>query len=75
MRSTSDYSFHSIFPRLEERLQSVRERKSGCVAEGAVHCVDYLLPNLGCSISTMKRIVATQERSRLWIVNYSSAKD
>lgn len=68
MRSTSDYSFHSIFPRLEERLQSVRERKSGRIVERTVHCVDCLLPNLGCSISTMKRIVITQERSKVWII-------
>lgn len=57
MRSTSDYSFHSIFPRLEEGLQSVRERKSGCIVERTVHCVDYLLSNLGCSVSAMKRTI------------------
>lgn len=68
MRSTSDYSFHSIFPRLEERLQSVRERKSGCIVERTVHCVDCLLPNLGCSVSAMKRVIVTQERSKLWII-------
>ena len=57
MRSTSDYSFHSIFPRLEEGLQSVRERKSRCIVERTVRDVDYLLSNLGYSVSTMKRIV------------------
>lgn len=57
MRSTSDYSFHSIFPCLEEGLQSVRERKSGCIVERTVRDVDYLLSNLGYSVSTMKRIV------------------
>lgn len=68
MHSTSDYSFHSVFPCLEERLQSVRERKSSCIVERTIHCVDCLLPNLGCSVSAMKRIVTTQERSKLWIV-------
>lgn len=68
MRSTSVYSFHSIFPRLEEGLQSVRERKSGCIAERTIHCVDCLLSNLGCSVSAMKRTVITQERSKLWII-------
>lgn len=68
MHSTSDYSFHSVFPRLEEGLQSVRERKSGCIVERAVRCVDRFLPDLGCSVSAMKRIVTTQERSKLWIV-------
>ena len=68
MRSTSDYSFHSVFPRLEERLQSVRERKSGYIVERAVRCVDCLLSNLGCSVSAMKRIVTTQERSESWII-------
>lgn len=68
MHGTSDYPFHSIFPRLEERLQSVWERKSGCIVERAVRCVDRLLSNLGCSVSAMKRTVITQERSRLWII-------
>lgn len=62
MHSTSDYSFHSVFPRLEERLQSIRERKSGCIVERTVHYVDYLLSNLGCSVSAMKRTVITQEK-------------
>ena len=68
MRSTSDYSFHSVFPRLEERLQSVRERKSGCIVERTVHCVDCLLPNLECSVSAMKRTGTTQERGKSWII-------
>ena len=68
MRSTSDYSFHSVFPRLEERLQSVRERKSGCIVERTVRCVGCLLSNLGCSVSAMKRTVIAQERSKLWII-------
>ena len=68
MCSASDYPFHSVFPRLEERLQSVRERKSGCIVERTVHCVDCLLPNLGCSVSAMKRTVITQERGKLWII-------
>ena len=68
MRSTSDYSFHSVFPRLEERLQSVRERKSSCIVKRTIRCVDCLLSNLGCSVSAMKRIVTTQERSELWII-------
>ena len=54
MCSTSDYSFHSVFLHLEERLQSDRERKSGCIVERTVHCVDYLLSNLDCSVSAMK---------------------
>ena len=57
MRSASDYSFHSVFPRLEEGLQRDWERKSGCIVEGTVHCVGHLLSNLGCSVSVMKRIV------------------
>ena len=61
MYSTSDYSFHSVFPRLEERLQSVRERKSDCIVERTVHCVDCLLSNLGCSVSAMKRVIVTQK--------------
>ena len=68
MHSTSDYSFHPVFSRLEERLQSVRERKSSCIVERTIHCVDCLLSNLGCSVSAMKRTVTTQERSRLWII-------
>ena len=68
MRSTSDCSFHSVFPRLEERLQRDWERKSSCIVERTVHCVDHLLPNLGCSISAMKRTVTTQERSKPWII-------
>ena len=55
MRSTSDYSFHSVFLHLEEGLQSVRERKSGCIVERTVRDMDYLLSNLGYSVSTMKR--------------------
>lgn len=54
MHSTSDYSFHSVFLHLEERLQRVRERKSGCIVERTVHYVDYLLSNLDCSVSAMK---------------------
>ena len=61
MCSASDYPFHSVFPRLEERLQSVRERKSGCIVERTVHCVDCLLPNLECSVTAMKRNVVTQK--------------
>ena len=57
MRSTSDYSFHSVLPCLEERLQSVRERKSSCIVERAVRDVDYLLSNLECSVPAMKRTV------------------
>lgn len=67
MRSTSDYSFHPILPCLEERLQSVRERKPSCIVERTVHCVDYFLSNLGCSVSAMKRTIVTQKRSKLWI--------
>ena len=61
MCSASDYPFHSIFPRLEERLQRDWERKSGCVVERTVHCVDYLLSNLECSVSAMKRNVVTRK--------------
>ena len=68
MRSTSDYSFHSVLPCLEERLQRDWERKSGCIVERTVHCVDYILSNLGCSVPAMKRTVTTQERSKLWII-------
>ena len=68
MRSTSNYSFHSVFLRLEERLQRDWERKSGCIVERTVRDVDCLLPNLGCSVSAMKRIVTTQERSKLWTI-------
>ena len=57
MCRASDYPFHSVFPRLEERLQSVRERKSSCIVERAVRDVDYLLSNLECSVPAMKRIV------------------
>ena len=57
MCSASDYPFHSVFPRLEERLQSVRERKSGCIVERTVRDVDYLLSDLGYSVSAMKRTV------------------
>lgn len=68
MCSTSDYSFHSVFLRLEERLQSDRERKSSYIVERTVHCVGYLLSNLGCSVSAMKRTIVTQKRSKLWII-------
>ena len=57
MYSTSDYSFHSVFPRLEERLQRDWERKSGCIVERTVRDVDYLLSDLGYSVSAMKRTV------------------
>ena len=57
MRSTSDYSFHSVFLHLDERLQSDRERKSGCIVERTVRDVDYLLSDLGYSVSAMKRTV------------------